>query len=315
MCISEFVLFVVVDKHAHFSDNFAEKAAARLEKLTSSLGMPCPNALNELQSYANLIEDTFSRVRKLPPLDSREIFRTPQFTAWEKEPQSFLLVHGQTVAPHNTALSWISQASIDAIRHLQDREATLAWCLCKSNDHDENVAPGGNDARLAAPLTITTLGYRLLDTTIAGRFAISACSVSKFDMLQDVARVARDLFVAYNRPEQQTRLMECTQAAVNFLRACVSIIAEHSIPEERKGSVAPIYLIVDRFDRLPLRDTALLEPLMNLKRHGEVSVSVKTLMVGERKLRDQKGGDAVADFIDDHDGKMGFGVLERDQGS
>jgi hypothetical protein len=78
--------------------------------------------------------------------------------------------------------------------------------------------------------------------------------------------------------------------------------------------LAVIYLVVDRFDVLPLRDTAFLRPLMELVQKPPVGAVVKVLVAGEKKMRDQKGGDGVAEFVEDCEGKTGWDVVDMDQG-
>lgn len=63
----------------------------------------------------------------MPLLEPQDLLSNKTFKCWlgdgEKPKSSFLLIRGLTKALHNAPLSWASQASVETIRLLSDKNA------------------------------------------------------------------------------------------------------------------------------------------------------------------------------------------------
>jgi hypothetical protein len=307
---------------AFHSDISAEIAGKRLAEINAFLDLPYVNASDKLDDFASLLDGAFSRLKRLRPFNAAVLFCKPSFCAWRKvrqsEPSSFLLIHGRTVAPHNTSLSWTSQASMEVVRQLQTEHAIVAWHLCEPGDAYIGDPIRVRDPSPTAALALLSLGYGLLDTTSAGRAALASLTPGarvRFDLLRDRARSAGEKLAAYRNASKVVNLMDCSRAATAFLRGSIALIAQHGLTSLSCPDPLTIYFVVDRFDAIPLFDTALLRPLMELVQNPEAGTALKVVVVGERKLRGQKGSDGVAEFMEDCKKKTCWGVVEIDQDS
>lgn len=289
--------------------------------IKSTLGLPRVSPPDELRRFTSLLGGAFARLKRIPPFDPQDLFFKAPFIAWEEvatwPSSSFLLLHGRTVAPHNTPLSWTSQTTVAVVQHLQAENVMVAWHLCKPDDEYDNLVVSG-DPTFTAAFALLSLGYRLLELTPIGRAALgnlTSESATHFKALRDYARAAQEILAGYESAGRNASLMDCSRAAMAFLRASITMVTQRNrvaLPGSEK--LAVIYLVVDRFDVLPLRDTAFLRPLMELVQKPPVGAVVKVFVAGEKKMRDQKGGDGVAEFVEDCEGKTGWGVVDMDQG-
>ncbi|GLI81004.1 hypothetical protein PoHVEF18_009373 [Penicillium ochrochloron] len=295
-------------------------AITRLAEIKSLLDHPDVNTLNELTSFASSLNDVF-RVKRIQPFNPEVVFSRPSFRAWrdatQSDPSSFLLVHCHTVAPHNTSLSWASHICVEMVRWLQADNAILAWHLCSASDVYYRVRMEFGDPAPAA-LAVISLGYRLLDMSSAGRVALGSHTPeakARFDTLRDCAISARKRLTAYKNAMDEVNLMDCSRAAMAFLRASIATFSQRRLAPLPSPNPVIVYLVVDRFDVLPQNDIALLRPLMELVQNPESGTAVKVLVVGELELWDQEGVDGVAEFVGDCKRKECFVVEEIDQAS
>lgn len=204
------------------------------------------------------------------------------------------------------------------VRQLQTDRAIVAWHLCEPGDAYIGDTIRARDPSSTAALALLSLGYCLLDTTSAGRAALASLTPEarvRFDSLQKRGRSVGEKLAAYRNATRGVGLMDCSRAATAFLRESIAVVAQHGLASRPRPNPLTMYFVVDRFDVIPLLDTALLRPLMELVRDAEAGTAVKVVVIGERKLRDQKGGDGVAEFMEDCEGKSCWGFVEIDQGS
>ncbi|PVH93367.1 hypothetical protein DM02DRAFT_676893 [Periconia macrospinosa] len=89
----------------------------RLDILRRLLHLDASNDGFDLEGYRESLRETFYYPRKLPPLDVEgHVFNRPEFDKWKGgTTSSIFFLHGATVAPEQTAYSWLSPAAVQLI--------------------------------------------------------------------------------------------------------------------------------------------------------------------------------------------------------
>ncbi|OHE98336.1 hypothetical protein CORC01_06332 [Colletotrichum orchidophilum] len=297
-----------------------ERSDARLEKIRTLLDLPRTNASNQLKAFASLLETEFSHLRKLPPFQVDALTSNISFSGWLEEAahiksSTFLLIQGRTIAPWDSPLAWASQATVEAVRLLQDKQAISAWYLCKSDSTQE---PGSTNLHPVptAALVLLSLGYQLLETTSAGRAVLAESSSPDSEPhirdLLDKVQTCRSMVETRKAGKGHVAAIDCSKAAMAFLRASIASIAQNTCKLLPDPGQVVFHLAVDRFEVLPQHDTLLLEPLMDLVQRPEPGTAVKVIVVGERQF----GGDSrVSEFVANYQDSSAWKAIELDQGS
>ncbi|KAL3303765.1 hypothetical protein RB213_001138, partial [Colletotrichum asianum] len=174
-----------------------ERTNARLDKTRSSLGLPPNNVSTQLQDFVSLLDEEFSHLKRIPPFRAEDLTGQGAFNIWVAETaqtkrSTFLLVHGQTIAPWDTALAWTSQASVEAVRLLEEKQAVVSWHFCEPDNKHEVDIGGVCRPIPAAALVLLSLGYRLLELTSIGREALGSSNTPDFEFqLQKILGTAQ----------------------------------------------------------------------------------------------------------------------------
>ncbi|KAF2868193.1 hypothetical protein BDV95DRAFT_610160 [Massariosphaeria phaeospora] len=114
----------------------------RLDSLRRLLHVELEDIEIDPENYDTRLEDTFSRLRRLPPLDvDAQVQSQPVFAEWKQaKVSSIILLHGATVAPKQTSYSWLSPAATRMVRESRDgggitgHNSAFAYHLCHISD-------------------------------------------------------------------------------------------------------------------------------------------------------------------------------------
>ncbi|KXH59836.1 hypothetical protein CSAL01_08473 [Colletotrichum salicis] len=170
-----------------------ERLDVRLEKIRSLLGLSPVNTSTLLRDFASSLENDFSHLRRIPPFRAEDLTSNTSFKDWLDaalvKSSTFLLIQGRTVAPHDSNVAWVSQATVEAVRRLQEKKAIFAWHLCKPEGIHESDYGDIHPVPTAA-VVLASLGYRLLEMMPQGRASSAAryFALRAFDGLSTEAR-------------------------------------------------------------------------------------------------------------------------------
>ncbi|KAL0938043.1 uncharacterized protein CTRU02_207774 [Colletotrichum truncatum] len=314
---------VEIKMDASIAQSCIERSTARIEKLSLLLNLPPCNPSNQLRDFASELDDEFSHLKRMPPFENNDVTSNLLFKTWMNDTEQLkssrlLLLHGRTKAPSSTNMAWVSQASVEVVRLLQKKDAVVAFHLCKPDNKYDDRSVRVHSVPTAA-LVLLYLGFQLLSLTSAGRAALGSHSTPEFECLfqnvLETAKTSRELIEDRSAGNRRATSKDCSSASMAFLEASIALISAQSQLLLSEAKPCVVYLIVDRFDTLSQYDTLLLEPLMTLVQKPGPNVVIRVLVVGERKLRDERGGLGIAEFIENNQGKSEWGEIERDQDS
>jgi hypothetical protein len=208
-----------------------------------------------LREYDELLSRTFDGVPRLPPFDVYNgLFGNATFRDWCKSSASgLLLLHGSTVAPHQTNLSWISRAAVRVVNNAEelfDDSPIVLQYFCRTTDNYDERPPK------VSPVTLlSNLLFQLLSSSKAKSIIRDE---GKYEGLQHDIELLND-----------TDAKKITERVAG-LYSLISIVM-------KEIDARSILLVLDRVDQIQGDWDRVLRPLLDLMK-GSKGFRIKAFM-------------------------------------
>jgi hypothetical protein len=225
----------------------------RLETIQALLQLDRNSVDISLQEYANDLSQKFEGHRGLPPFDADAcLFSNRRFNQWRKSEQaSLMILHGATVAPNQTILSWISPGAVALVSNFeelfQSARPILLRHFCQVDDswdaRPNKVSPSTVLASFIFQILRSEKGKPLLreENTYA----------ELRDNLETFAAI------------QRTRATDRVEKLYSILRSILT-----------KSKLRNVLIVVDRVDRIEGDLYRFLDPLMSLLKQTDCTLKV-----------------------------------------
>lgn len=230
----------------------------RLESLEHLIGVDMNQVDPNLKDYEELLHETFGTMRKWPAFDVQcDLFAHGVFKKWRTSKNSNLMIlHGSTIYPEQTELSWISPAALRLVSDFeeifQDDPPVMIRHFCRLTE--SGAAP---PERIPLHMVLSSLIFQIVRSRQGRSLLINE---------KVYAEVKREIAAVNIIPQDE--LIERVKKLFPILKKVL------------KGSgIKKLLVVIDRLDQIQGDRDWFLDPLMDMMKSEEMEqISIKTLV-------------------------------------